>query len=100
MRPTSWPPDRGRTSGSRGRPGPRVGPGTGPFDRSTCTERRTVSFDLPQWVVFASLPVIFTTASLPWFDESKLINKVTLDAFDPISKQIDFKKCAVKIIPV
>ncbi|MBX3567449.1 MAG: periplasmic nitrate reductase subunit alpha, partial [Rhizobiaceae bacterium] len=37
---------------------------------------------------------------VPWFDASKLINKVTLDATDPISKQTDFKKCAVKVIPV
>ncbi len=37
---------------------------------------------------------------VPWFDASKLINKVTLDATDPISKQTDFKKCAVKVFPV
>jgi len=37
---------------------------------------------------------------VPWFDASRLINKVTLDATDPISKQTDFKKCAVKVIPV
>jgi nitrate reductase NapA len=37
---------------------------------------------------------------VPWFDASKLINKVTLDATDPISKQTDFKKCAVKVVPV
>ena len=37
---------------------------------------------------------------VPWFDASKLINKVTLDATDPISTQTDFKKCAVKITPV
>ncbi|MGE3626899.1 MAG: periplasmic nitrate reductase subunit alpha [Hyphomicrobiales bacterium] len=36
---------------------------------------------------------------VPWFDASKLINKVTLDATDPISKQTDFKKCAVRIVP-
>ena len=35
-----------------------------------------------------------------WFDASQLINKVTLDATDPISKQTDFKKCAVKIVKV
>lgn len=35
---------------------------------------------------------------VPWFDESILINKVTLDATCPISKQADFKKCAVRII--
>ncbi len=35
---------------------------------------------------------------VPWFDASQLINKVTLDAIDPISKQTDFKKCAIKIV--
>ena len=34
---------------------------------------------------------------VPWFDEKVLINKVTLDATCPMSKQTDFKKCAVKI---
>ncbi len=34
---------------------------------------------------------------VPWFDARQLINKVTLDATDPISKQTDFKKCAVKL---
>jgi nitrate reductase NapA len=36
---------------------------------------------------------------VPWFDASQLINQATLDATDPISKQTDFKKCAVKVIP-
>ena len=35
---------------------------------------------------------------VPWFDASQLINKVTLDATDPISKQTDYKKCAIKIV--
>lgn len=34
---------------------------------------------------------------VPWFDERVYINKVTLDAACPISKQVDHKKCAVKI---
>lgn len=34
---------------------------------------------------------------VPWFDASQLINKCTLDATDPISKQTDFKKCACRI---
>ncbi|MGM0521352.1 MAG: nitrate reductase catalytic subunit NapA [Pseudomonadota bacterium] len=34
---------------------------------------------------------------VPFFDASHLINKVTLDATDPISKQTDFKKCAVRL---
>jgi nitrate reductase NapA len=37
---------------------------------------------------------------VPWFDASQLINQATLDATDPISKQADFKKCAVKVQPV
>jgi len=34
---------------------------------------------------------------VPFFDEGRLINKVTLDATCPISKETDFKKCAVKV---
>jgi len=35
---------------------------------------------------------------MPWFDASRLTNKVTLDATDPLSKQTDYKKCAVKVV--
>ncbi|MEQ4616854.1 MAG: nitrate reductase catalytic subunit NapA [Corticimicrobacter sp.] len=35
---------------------------------------------------------------VPFFDESRLINKLTLDATCPISKQTDYKKCAVKVL--
>ncbi len=34
---------------------------------------------------------------VPFFDERVLINKVCLDATCPISKETDFKKCAVKV---
>lgn len=34
---------------------------------------------------------------VPFFDENYLINEVTLDAFCPISKQPDYKKCAVRV---
>ena len=34
---------------------------------------------------------------VPFFDERYLINEVTLDAFCPISKQPDYKKCAVRL---
>ncbi len=34
---------------------------------------------------------------VPWFDEKVFINKVCLDATCPMSKQTDYKKCAVKI---
>jgi len=32
-----------------------------------------------------------------FFDETKLINELCIDAFDPLSKEPDYKKCAVKI---
>jgi len=34
---------------------------------------------------------------IPFFDEARLVNKITLDATCPLSKQTDYKKCAVKI---
>jgi nitrate reductase NapA len=37
------------------------------------------------------------TVFVPFFDESKLINLLTLDAMDSISKQPDYKKCAVRL---
>jgi nitrate reductase NapA len=36
---------------------------------------------------------------VPFFDEGLLINELTLDAFCPISKQPDYKKCAVQVAP-
>ena len=38
--------------------------------------------------------LVFTT----FFDAGQLTNKLTLDATDPISKETDFKKCAVKVV--
>jgi nitrate reductase NapA len=35
---------------------------------------------------------------IPWFDAGRLVNKLTLDATDPLSKEADFKKTAVKIV--
>ena len=37
------------------------------------------------------------TVFLPWFDEAVFVNKLTLDATCPISKETDFKKCAVAV---
>ena len=37
---------------------------------------------------------------IPWFDAGRLVNKLTLDATDPLSKETDFKKTAVKIVRV
>ncbi|HPM31330.1 MAG TPA: molybdopterin-dependent oxidoreductase [Chryseolinea sp.] len=35
---------------------------------------------------------------VPFFDESLLINELTLDAFCPISRQPDYKKCAIQVM--
>jgi nitrate reductase NapA len=53
----------------------------------TCTVETQGRNKPPQGLVF-----------IPWFDEGRLVNKLTLDATCPISKQTDFKKCAVKIM--
>ena len=37
---------------------------------------------------------------VPFFDEHRLVNKLTLDATCPISKETDFKKCACKVVKV
>jgi nitrate reductase NapA len=51
---------------------------------------------LPARVVKVSLPGILF---VPWFDQdwNRMINRVTIDAFDAGSKQPEFKICAVKI---
>jgi nitrate reductase NapA len=36
---------------------------------------------------------------VPFFDASRLVNKLVLDATDPLSKETDFKKTAVKVLP-
>jgi nitrate reductase NapA len=51
---------------------------------------------LPARVVKVSLPGILF---VPWFDQDwdRMINRVTIDAFDDGSKQPEFKICAVKL---
>jgi nitrate reductase NapA len=57
---------------------------------------RRGSINLPAWINGRGSPqegLVF----VPFFDESKLINDVTLEAYCPLSKEPDYKKCAVKI---
>lgn len=59
-------------------------------------ESRRGRIDLPVWINGRGQPPrgqVF----VPFFDETKLINEVTLDAHDPFSRQPDYKKCAVKV---
>jgi nitrate reductase NapA len=58
------------------------------------TRRGTI--DLPVWIEGRGQPPrgsIF----VPFFDEGSLINDLTLDAYDPFSKQPDYKKCAARV---
>ncbi|NUQ52215.1 MAG: molybdopterin-dependent oxidoreductase [Phycisphaerales bacterium] len=58
---------------------------------------RRGELDLPAWIGGRGDPKpgeVF----VPFFDETKLINQVTLDEYDPYSKQPDYKKCAVAIV--
>lgn len=40
------------------------------------------------------------TVFVPFFDETLLVNELTLDAIDPFSKQPDYKKSAVEIVKI
>jgi len=65
-------------------------------DPVTIKSRRG-QIDLPAWIGGRGDPKpgeVF----VPFFDETKLINEVTLDEYDPYSKQPDYKKCAVSIV--
>jgi nitrate reductase NapA len=59
-------------------------------------ETRRGELDLPVWIGGRGEPPrgsIF----VPFFDEARLINDLTLDDFDPFSKQPDYKKCAARV---
>jgi nitrate reductase NapA len=59
-------------------------------------ESRRGRIELPVWINGRGKPPR-GSLFVPFFDESHLINQVTLEAFDPISKQPDYKKCAVRV---
>jgi nitrate reductase (cytochrome) len=57
---------------------------------------RRGSLELPARIDFRAQPPrgqVF----VPFFDESLLVDRLTLDAFCPISGQPDYKKCAVRV---
>ena len=59
-------------------------------------ESRRGFLELRAWINGRGVPergMLF----VPFFDETKLVNLLTLEAHDPFSKQPDYKKCAVKI---
>ena len=69
--------------------------GVGNGERVRLESRRGV-LELRAWINGRAVPergMLF----VPFFDETKLVNLLTLEAHDPFSKQPDYKKCAVKI---
>lgn len=59
-------------------------------------ESRRGAIELPVWIAGRGRPPK-GTVFVPFFDETALINELTLDAIDPFSKQPDYKKSAVRI---
>jgi nitrate reductase (cytochrome) len=59
-------------------------------------ESRRGSLELPVWIDGRGQPPA-GTVFVPFFDETLAINLATLDAHDPLSKQPDYKKCAVRV---
>lgn len=59
-------------------------------------ETRRGRIDLPAWIDGRGSPPS-GTLFVPFFDERRLINELTLDAHDPFSKQPDYKKCAARL---
>ncbi|MFO1003930.1 MAG: molybdopterin-dependent oxidoreductase [Planctomycetaceae bacterium] len=62
-------------------------------------ESRRGSLEIPVWIDGRGKPPK-GTVFVPFFDETLLINDLTLDAVDPFSKQPDYKKAAVRISKV
>ncbi len=59
-------------------------------------ESRRGSTELPVWTTGRGNPPR-GTIFVPFFDETRRINDVTLHLHDPFSKQPDYKKCAARI---
>lgn len=51
---------------------------------------------LPAWINGRGRPPR-GSVFVPFFDETKLINQLTLDSYCPVSKEPDYKKCATKV---
>jgi nitrate reductase (cytochrome) len=59
-------------------------------------ETRRGALEIPVWLDGRGQPPR-GTLFVPFFDESLLVNGLTLEAHDPFSKQPDYKKCAVRV---
>jgi nitrate reductase NapA len=62
-------------------------------------ETRRGALELAAWVGGRGEPAE-GSVFVPFFDENLLINRLTLEAFDPFSKQPDYKKCSARVSKV
>ncbi len=62
-------------------------------------ESRRGGLEIPVWIDGRGSPPQ-GSLFVPFFDERLLINEVTLETYDPFSKQPDYKKCAVRVLKV
>ncbi len=66
--------------------------------RMVIVESRRAKLKLPVWIKGRST-MADGSVFIPFFDENLLANDLTLGEVDPISKEPDYKKCAVKVYP-
>lgn len=59
-------------------------------------ESRRGMLDVPVWIDGRGAPPP-GSLFIPFFDERLMVNHTTLEAYDPFSKQPDYKKCAVRV---
>ena len=59
-------------------------------------ESKRGALELPAWIDGRGSPPP-GSVFVPFFDETLLANLLTLEAYDPFSKQPDYKKCAVRV---
>ncbi len=77
-------------------PSDAAGLGLANGDMATLETRRG-RLDLPVWIDGRSQPPR-GSVFVPFFDQNFLINTITLGDYCPISKEPDYKKCAVRIL--
>jgi len=59
-------------------------------------ETRRGRLEIPVWIDGRGRPPA-GSLFVPFFDERLLINRLTLEEYDPFSKQPDYKKCAARV---
>jgi len=72
--------------------------GVGNGDR-VLLETRRGKLELRAWLNGRGLPAR-KNVFVPFFDETRLVNLLTLEDYDPFSRQPDYKKCAVRLTRV